>query len=81
MTAGHSPWDSGHSPWDSQWDGTGRPPGGHYRASDADRDRVINVLKTAFTEGRLTADEFEERTAAEICIFSKPSQERWVYAP
>jgi Domain of unknown function (DUF1707)/Domain of unknown function (DUF4190) len=61
MTAGQSPWDSGHSPWDSQWDGTGRPPGGHYRASDADRDRVINVLKTAFTEGRLTKDEYDTR--------------------
>jgi hypothetical protein len=61
MTAGHSPWDSGHSPWDSQWDGTGRPPGGHYRASDADRDRVIGVLNTAFTEGRLTKDEYDTR--------------------
>jgi Domain of unknown function (DUF1707)/Domain of unknown function (DUF4190) len=61
MTAGQSPWDRGHSPWDSQWDGTGWPPGGHYRASDADRDRVINVLKTAFTEGRLTKDEYDTR--------------------
>src|ERR1022692_2099293 len=61
MTAGQSPWDSGHSPWDSQWDGTGWPPGGHYRASDADRDRVIGVLKTAFTEGRLTKDEYDTR--------------------
>jgi Domain of unknown function (DUF1707)/Domain of unknown function (DUF4190) len=58
MMAGHNPWDSS---WDSQWDGTGRPPGGHYRASDADRDRAINVLKTAFTEGRLTKDEYDTR--------------------
>jgi len=34
------------------------------RASDADRDRVIDVLRGAFGEGRLTADEFEERTQA-----------------
>jgi Domain of unknown function (DUF1707) len=61
MTAGHGPRYSGGRPWDSQWDGTGRPPGGHYRASDADRDRVINVLKTAFTEGRLTKDEYDTR--------------------
>jgi Domain of unknown function (DUF1707)/Domain of unknown function (DUF4190) len=58
MMAGHNPWDSS---WDNQWDGTGRPPGGHYRASDADRDRAINVLKTAFTEGRLTKDEYDTR--------------------
>jgi uncharacterized membrane protein len=58
MTAGHGPWGS----WDGTgWDGTGRPPGGHFRASDADRERVINVLKTAFTEGRLTKDEYDAR--------------------
>jgi hypothetical protein len=31
------------------------------RASDADRDRVIDVLKTGFAEGRLTQEEFTER--------------------
>jgi len=31
------------------------------RASDADRDRVIDVLRAAAGEGRLTADELEER--------------------
>jgi len=31
------------------------------RASTADRDRVIDFLKSAFTEGRLTRDELEER--------------------
>lgn len=30
-------------------------------AGDADRDRAVNVLKDAFTEGRLTQDEYEER--------------------
>jgi hypothetical protein len=34
------------------------------RASDADRDRVIDVLRAALGEGRLTADEFEERVEA-----------------
>jgi uncharacterized protein DUF1707 len=34
------------------------------RASDADRDRVIDVLRAALGEGRLTPDEFEERTQA-----------------
>ena len=28
------------------------------RASDADRERVIDTLETAFVEGRLTQDEF-----------------------
>jgi len=34
------------------------------RASDADRDRVLDVLRAAVGEGRLTADEFEERVQA-----------------
>jgi hypothetical protein len=34
------------------------------RASDADRDRVIDVLRAAVGEGRLTPDEFEERVQA-----------------
>jgi hypothetical protein len=38
-------------------------PGGYgnMRASTADRERVIDVLKAAFAEGRLTQDECEER--------------------
>jgi hypothetical protein len=47
---------------------TGEPaepgPSPEMRASDADRDRVIDVLRAAAGEGRLTADEFEERTQA-----------------
>jgi hypothetical protein len=35
--------------------------GGHMRASTADRDRALDVLKAAFAEGRLTKDEFDER--------------------
>jgi hypothetical protein len=38
-------------------------PGGYgnMRASTADRERVIDVLKAAFAEGRLNQDEFEQR--------------------
>ena len=36
------------------------------RASDNDRDRVLGVLRAAGGDGRLTADEFEERMAAAI---------------
>jgi hypothetical protein len=31
------------------------------RASDADRDQVLESLKTAFVQGRLTIDELDER--------------------
>jgi hypothetical protein len=37
---------------------------GSIRASDNDRERVVTALRDAFTEGRLTLDEFEERTSA-----------------
>ena len=39
-------------------------PSPEMRASDADRDRVIDVLRVAVGEGRLTPDEFEERMQA-----------------
>jgi hypothetical protein len=35
--------------------------GGHIRASDADREQVIEVLKDAFARGRLTKDELSVR--------------------
>lgn len=38
--------------------------GGEIRASDADRDQVAEVLHTAYAEGRITAEELTERTAA-----------------
>ncbi|MFC9289056.1 DUF1707 domain-containing protein, partial [Streptomyces sp. NPDC057052] len=31
------------------------------RASDADRDRIADILREALAEGRLTADEHAER--------------------
>ncbi len=34
------------------------------RASDADRDVVVDALREAYTEGRLTQDEFDERMSA-----------------
>jgi Domain of unknown function (DUF1707) len=34
---------------------------GHLRASDADREQVLEVLKTAFAEGRLTMAELDAR--------------------
>ncbi len=34
---------------------------GGLRASDADRERVIGILKAAFVEGRLDRDEFDRR--------------------
>ena len=43
---------------------TGGPP--EVRASDADRDRVLDVLRAAVGDGRLTADEFEERMEAAL---------------
>ncbi|GAB3748329.1 DUF1707 SHOCT-like domain-containing protein [Microlunatus parietis] len=35
--------------------------GGNLRASDADREQVANLLGTAFAEGRLTHEEYDER--------------------
>jgi Domain of unknown function (DUF1707) len=37
---------------------------GSMRASDNDRESVVSVLRDAYAEGRLTLDEFDERTAA-----------------
>jgi hypothetical protein len=34
---------------------------GHLRASDADREQVLEFLKTAFVQGRLTMDELDAR--------------------
>ncbi|WP_411083047.1 DUF1707 domain-containing protein [Streptomyces sp. cmx-18-6] len=36
-------------------------PGDGLRASDADRDRIADILREAMAEGRLTADEHAER--------------------
>lgn len=56
---------------DQPWRGGGQPPwysgqpapGGMagMRASNADRERAVDVLKAAFAEGRLTKQEYEQR--------------------
>ena len=48
----------------ARWDpGAVRATGsGRLRASDADRERVVDTLKAAFVQGRLTKDEFTVRT-------------------
>jgi uncharacterized membrane protein len=42
--------------------GYGQPPPG-MRASTADRERAMDVLKAAYSEGRLTKEEFDQRSA------------------
>jgi hypothetical protein len=44
----------------------GMPPWSEMRASDADRDRTIDVLRAAAGDGRLTADEFDQRLGAAL---------------
>jgi len=36
------------------------------RASDSDRESVVTILRDAYTVGRLTLEEFEERTTAAL---------------
>jgi hypothetical protein len=43
------------------------------RASDADRDRVLMRLRDAMSEGRLTADEFDER--AQVTLRARTESE------
>jgi hypothetical protein len=42
----------------------GGEPNPSLRASDADRERVVEILRQHTAEGRITAEEFEERMAA-----------------
>jgi hypothetical protein len=42
----------------------GKAGRGHLRASHADREHVIGMLKTAFVQGRLTKDELDARVGA-----------------
>jgi hypothetical protein len=44
--------------------GPAGPPGGSLRASDADRERVAEILREAAGDGRLTLDELDERLDA-----------------
>ena len=59
------------------------------RASDADRDRVLDVLRDAAADGRLTAAEFDERmqaalssrTLGELAVLTADLQPRPGVAP
>ena len=63
-------------PWDPR--AAGAPNHGRLRASDADRDQVIDALKAAFVQGRITKDEldmragwaFTSRTYAELTVIT-----------
>ena len=46
-----------------QWASNGR---GQMRAADGDRDRAVAFLTTAFTEGRLTKDEYDARVESAL---------------
>lgn len=39
---------------------------GRMRAADADRDRVVEFLSTAYSEGRLSKDEYDARLASAL---------------
>ena len=65
----YGPPSYGVAPWGPQYGHVPAPyglPGRHLHAgmlaAAADRDRTMDVLKAAFTEGRLTKGEFDERT-------------------
>ena len=61
--------------------------GGHFRASHADREQVIDTLKAAFVHGMLTKDELDQRvgqafaskTYAELAALSAdlPAEPAW----
>jgi hypothetical protein len=72
----YGPPSYGTTPYGQQPVPYGQPPGygpypyGHARyvqpgmlAATADRDRTMDVLKAAYTEGRLTKEEFDSRSA------------------
>jgi hypothetical protein len=42
--------------------GSSSSPNPAMRAADADRERVVGVLQEAFAQGRITVDEFHERS-------------------
>ena len=54
------------APWDPMAAGaTGR---GGFRASDADREQVIDALKVAFVQGRLSKDELDARMGQTFAV-------------
>jgi hypothetical protein len=55
-----SPGTSGHGAGDPNAPSPPEPPG-RLMASDATREKVVDMLKDAFVQGRLTKDEFDAR--------------------
>jgi hypothetical protein len=51
--------------------GSARPWDGAALASDADRDRAAEALKSAYAEGRLDRDQFEVRLTAALAATSR----------
>ena len=39
---------------------------GGIRASDADREHVVEILREAYSSGRLTLEEFDDRTSQRL---------------
>ncbi|MFG3226593.1 DUF1707 and DUF4190 domain-containing protein [Kitasatospora sp. NPDC048194] len=54
----------GHPPLVPGWQSPVPAPQAAMRASHTDRDRTVDVLKAGFAEGRLSAEEYEERHEA-----------------
>jgi uncharacterized membrane protein len=53
------------------------PSGGSWiRASDADRERAVNVLSAGFAEGRLPKDEYDERVGQAYSVPTRADLER-----
>ncbi|MER5827887.1 DUF1707 domain-containing protein, partial [Streptomyces mirabilis] len=48
------------------------------RASDADRDRIADILRDALAEGRLTADEHAERIEGVLATKTVGELDRFV---
>jgi uncharacterized membrane protein len=72
------------------WGDAGPPGGaGYLRASTADRERAVDVLKAGFAEGRLTKDEYdvrisqayEARTYGELAVVTADLPGGHVVAP
>jgi hypothetical protein len=59
---GPTPTSPSTSPADSSVTASAGAGSGSLRASDADREQVNEVLNTAYAEGRLTRDEYDQRT-------------------
>ncbi len=60
---GVDPWSRPQQPWDRQAGAWQPAVGGQaaMRAAHTDRDRTVDVLKAAYAEGRLSAQEYSER--------------------